>query len=598
LSKRSLSLLPFTLAAILLTGGSCVSPRSEPMARDAGDDGEAMAENGLDGAVDGGADGATDLAGPNLDGATPGTLDGASDTASPPDAPPPVDVGPASDAQADSATPLLAVGRACKSDGQCGSNHCADEVCCATACTGKCNACASASTGLPDGTCGPALAGVDPHDECGKSAQTCGTDGTCDGKGQCRFAAFGLSCGAETCTAGTYTPPSACDGKGLCATPDPISCGTYPCSGSKCSMSCSASLPCPSPSLYCDSAGKCQAKKSSGGTCNGDGECATGHCAEGVCCNTACGTQCRSCLAVNTGSADGLCAPVKNGFDPYDQCQATAPSSCLDDGACNGAGACRKHAQNTPCRSASCTDGTSSSTAKPAGVCNGSGLCVDSGTGGGCGLYMCGGTQCKMTCASTGECYGNNYYCDGTSHCAACPRPSATNLLANPGFDQNLGSWQITADFGADALRNSLDRDTCRSSGSLEMRFGDSSNVIASQCIAGGDGSYNFGGAFLASSVPEAVLPGGVPWQAICSLRFYGSMTDCATRNGQLAQKSIDLQNMANTAGQWLSFGLAWFAPLGTKAVMFECDMLDDGAPVPTYILLDKLYLSASGGTY
>ena len=237
----------------------------------------------------------------------------------------------------------------------------------------------------------------------------------------------------------------------------------------------------------------------------------------------------------------------------------------------------------------------------PAGACNGSGLCQDQGSGGSCGGYLCGGNQCLKSCSSSSQCYGNRY-CDGSGHCVACPQPSANNLLANPGFNQDLGSWtrtldQWALDRGADILRNNLDRNGCSSSGSMQMKFGDQTNVIAHQCVASGEGSYAFGGTFLASHVPEAVSIGGVPWNGTCSLRFYGSMTDCTTGNAQLAQKSLFLHDSATEAGKWINFGVAWFAPQGTKAVMFECNMIDDGA-VKVYVLLDQLYLTQSGSGF
>jgi hypothetical protein len=398
-----------------------------------------------------------------------------------------------------------------------------------------------------------------------------------------------------------YTPAAHCDGAGACDNPTPVSCNGFACQGTQCASSCSASLPCPSASQYCDAGGKCRTKKSGGAGCELDGECGTGHCAEKVCCDTACGSTCSSCLANNTGSADGQCAPVKVGLDPYNQCSATPATGCLEDGACNGAGACRRWVAGTPCRTASCANNSGGSTETPAGACNGSGLCQDQGGGGGCGAYLCGGSQCLKSCTSTSQCYGNRY-CNGSNQCMACPQPSASNLLVNPGFNQDLGSWirtldQWALDNGGDIFRNNLDRNACASSGSMQMSFGNQTNVIAHQCVTSGEGTYDFGGAFLASHVPEAVMKGGVPWNGTCSLRFYGSMTDCMARNGQLAQKSLALHDVATEAGKWIKFGVSWFAPVGTKSVMFECDMVDDGA-VKVYVLLDQLYLSQTGSEF
>jgi hypothetical protein len=606
-SHRSLVFAAIALAGLV----SCVSPQAgTPLPPDAADDVDAATQEdvgrGPNGATE--RDGAADLpaASPDLAAADAPASAITDAGGAPPDVPaPPADAnGPQADVAApadvraaDTAAPLLAVGRSCTNAGQCQSNACVDGVCCATACTGSCQSCASASTGLADGTCGPTRDGTDPHDDCAKSTQTCGIDGACDGKGQCRFAGAEVTCGAESCSNAMYTPPAHCDGKGACPTPTAISCGAYPCQGPRCATSCSASLPCPSSSLYCDGSGKCQAKKTAGAGCNGGEECATGYCTEGVCCDGACNNTCRSCLGAHTGTRDGQCAPIKNGIDPYNQCTAQPASTCQNDGLCNGLGGCRQHVLGTPCRSASCSDGAGGSTSSPPGVCNGGGLCQDQGSGANCGAYVCGADQCKMTCASTSECVGATY-CDSQSHCVPCPQPSASNMLANPGFNQNLGSWTLDIDPGADARRNTLDRDTCRGSGSMELRVGGVVSVTAKQCFAAGAGSYNFGGAFLASAVSEAVMSGAVPWLGICSIRFYASMADCQGNTNQLDSKSIYISNQATVAGQWINFGMAWFASAGTNAAMYECFVLDDGAPSGTYVLLDKLYVSMSGGTF
>ena len=44
--------------------------------------------------------------------------------------------------------------------------------------------------------------------------------------------------------------------------------------------------------------------------------------------------------------------------------------------------------------------------------------------------------------------------------------------------------------------------------------------------------------------------------------------------------------------------GLGVVSPVGTGAVMFQCEMLDDGAINAPYILVDRLYLRTSGNGF
>ena len=80
-----------------------------------------------------------------------------------------------------------------------------------------------------------------------------------------------------------------------------------------------------------------------------DNECANGNCVTeagiSICCGAACDAPCRSCLAANTGKADGQCEPVGSGLDPKDGCAA---GECAA-GSCDGAGACQKVDDRTAC---------------------------------------------------------------------------------------------------------------------------------------------------------------------------------------------------------------------------------------------------------
>src|SRR5262245_10884339 len=76
------------------------------------------------------------------------------------------DAGGGSDVPADGTNPdagdlpgTLPDGRSCAASSECRSGHCVDGVCCATACTGTCQSCATPGA---IGTCLPAEVGTDP----------------------------------------------------------------------------------------------------------------------------------------------------------------------------------------------------------------------------------------------------------------------------------------------------------------------------------------------------------------------------------------------------------------------------------------------------
>jgi alpha-tubulin suppressor-like RCC1 family protein len=119
--------------------------------------------------------------------------------------------------------PRQANGAPCAASDQCASGFCADGVCCDTACAGACQACSSALTGGPDGTCSNVTDGAaDPHGSCGATdPSSCGTDGHCSA-GACRYWAAGTSCGAG-CFSGTAIS-STCDGAGTCQPATPVAC--------------------------------------------------------------------------------------------------------------------------------------------------------------------------------------------------------------------------------------------------------------------------------------------------------------------------------------------------------------------------------------
>jgi hypothetical protein len=310
-------------------------------------------------------------------------------------------------------------GQPCGAAGECASGFCVDGVCCNNACQGACRSCA---TGATPGTCANVSSGAaDPRGSCkdqGKAA--CNTDGTCDGNGGCRHYPVGTVCGAGGCnvTTSIRTLPRSCDGSGTCAAGTTVSCGAYKCNGDVCFNACGSDEHCVAPAtciggacgtrgsgspctqtsdcgtLVCV-AGVCQGK-SRGTACTGDGECASMHCASGVCCDGAC-SACNGC---NVPGFVGFCHALAVGL-PDARCATDPAASCHQDGACDGAGACRLYPAGAVCASASCA-GTVRTNPK---TCDGRGTCQDNGTAG-CPPFTCNPAtnNCFTTCTNAAQC--------------------------------------------------------------------------------------------------------------------------------------------------------------------------------------------------
>lgn len=261
-------------------------------------------------------------------------------------------------------------------------------------------ACSNAMTGEADGTCAPALAASDPHNDCSTSeAKTCGQNGFCDGMGACSKYDASTVCSDPSCTAGQKTPAGLCDGSGACVVGPTESCGNG-CDGTVCSGQCEDDLSC-AQNAYCDPAAgdQCVPKIANGGSCSAANQCDNGHCVDGVCCDSACNGTCQACSASAKGTgADGVCGDVVAGTDPHGSCAAQSPDTCGTTGMCNGAGACAKFPAGTACGPQVCSSGVVSG-----GRCTGSGTCAKT-TPDYCEPYKCGPTSCKTSCTSSTDC--------------------------------------------------------------------------------------------------------------------------------------------------------------------------------------------------
>jgi hypothetical protein len=311
-------------------------------------------------------------------------------------------------------------GEDCAMGAECISNRCVDGVCCNEACDGTCVAC---NTTTNRGWCAVISAGLDPANECPTDATTtCGSDGSCDGRGACRRYPAGTSCGAAICQAGTATGASACDGLGACVRGATHACPSGMCMGTGCAEPCTSNANCQADS-FCEG-GKCQPKRATGIACTSASQCATSFCVDGVCCSSACTLQCLSC---NLAGSVGSCTPIPAGQDPASECPAEAASTCGRRGGCNGAGSCERYAAGTICKTQSCT----SANVTGAGQCSIKGACVVPSPVS-CGAYQCNGNACGTTCGSSSQCTGSNV-CSGSSCMAACVPEN------NAGFCARLG---------------------------------------------------------------------------------------------------------------------------------------------------------------
>ncbi len=298
-------------------------------------------------------------------------------------------------------------GGTCILGAECASGFCTDGVCCNTRCGGSCSSC-----NLPGskGSCQLVPLGVkDPRSLCvDKGAPSCSTNGTCDGTGQCAVYPQGAVCKPAVCAStAVVTPPSRCDGVGVCVVGDDVACEPFLCRNGACTSTCAVNEDCTAPSV-CDARGSC-GKKGVGQPCGMALDCGSGFCADGVCCNESCQGACRSCSA---GTTPGMCTPTGVGVvDPRAMCLATAASACGADGTCDGAGACRKHPAGTVCAAAACSAATNDR--QLPSTCDGMGSCAVGATST-CAPYRCNSSACFSACGTDADCAPPNVCTGGT----------------------------------------------------------------------------------------------------------------------------------------------------------------------------------------
>jgi hypothetical protein len=237
------------------------------------------------------------------------------------------------------------------------------------------------------GTCSSIPAGQPaPSGQCTPNA-TCGNTGLCSGSGSCQQRAAGTVCGSELCSSNptsSYTAAPTCNGVGGCVTPSANQCGAYVCKSGGCPTACSSDLDCFGQS-YCGSNGKCTAQSVNSVPCTANDQCQSGFCANGFCCGSSCGLECQSC---GVPGSEGTCTNVPaGGVDPTGTCtNAKAdPSTCGDDGLCNGSGGCELYQPSTVCLNTCASDGSSLTPT----YCDGGGNCNQAGLSTPCATNYC-----------------------------------------------------------------------------------------------------------------------------------------------------------------------------------------------------------------
>ncbi|HEV8248191.1 MAG TPA: FG-GAP repeat protein, partial [Polyangiaceae bacterium] len=333
-------------------------------------------------------------------------------------------------------------GEVCTLDDECGSGHCAEQVCCDAPCAAACLSCLAARKSYgSDGQCGPIRGGNDPKDACSvEPASTCGETGACDGAGACALHAEGTECAPSSCSSTTSIDAAdTCDGAGTCVVMGTESCAGYLCVSSACTTSCEANSDCDSALGFECISGECKLPLAA--PCSASTDCATGFCADGVCCDSDCTGQCEACA--EPGS-EGECVAVTGKPRPgRNPCDTFGDPSCARE--CDGEhrALCQFMPETATCDS-SCADGS-----EVVSLCNGRGRCKVQAPSP-CSPFVCGATACLEECASSDDCAAG-YVCSskkcGLPLPLSCSRDRSSSLTADG--EMPCGAYQCDVVSGA-----------------------------------------------------------------------------------------------------------------------------------------------------
>jgi len=290
------------------------------------------------------------------------------------------------------------IGSACSAAKECQSGFCAQGFCCDKACSGACQSCGLAGT---IGKCtNVATNAADPR-VCARTwAPRCaGNNGKCQA-GACQKYAKGVTCKAAVCAANMSTAASTCDGVGVCVTPATAAC--FPIRVRHESVQehlhGQRRLRLARDLQHGDGLVRPQGQRP--GLRRSQRVLVEG-CSQGVCCKQ---------------DLQRLLPELQPGDEPRHVrqrrgrrrrsggvCKNMGAASCKQDGACDGAGACRLFPAGTQCLGASC----SVSTRTLASTCDGLGSCkAPTPPTTSCAPYKCatGSSACNGACAADTDC--------------------------------------------------------------------------------------------------------------------------------------------------------------------------------------------------
>ena len=454
----------------------------------------------------------------------------------------------------------------CGNDGTCdGAGACrkvsTSHVCKAGSCSSTtftpastCDGLGACTTPTPE-NCAPyqcaatgCLISCSSQTDCGATSYckiTSGTTGTCTTKNPNGTPATqGFECTSSivadgVCCDKACTGCNACSGAPL--TGAPAGTCSFVLDGQIAHAACTASGVTCGLDGKCDGAGACRYAPVEGASCNDPANlCVTGRICQSHVCTPGTTKTCTSPPECQTG---GTCL-TSTGQCSYSNIPDN--TTCVGDGnACSNhacqAGTCvatlKPCNSPTPCHVSpgSCSGGTCS---YPTAASNGS---VDYTCPG--GTQYCYGGQC-VQCTDSAQCSGVRPSCDTSSHACVCRKPSAGNVLKNPGFDGSLGDWTT----GVYSSYSTIDADGCPESGSVYVNGSSEGDPI--QCFpVTALWSYNVGVR------SRAGRPGGqVRFHFYSGANCTGSIVD--------TQSPISFSSVSPDDMTWSSFyGYSFTAP-------------------------------------
>ena len=260
----------------------------------------------------------------------------------------------------------------------------------------------------------------------------------------------------KTCSAstGTCTCPSGCtEGAQRCGTGG----GVQTCSAQAggCAV-WGAEVPCQSPSTCKESGTMASCACGSTGCIVGTQQCGPGggvqSCVQsGVCTTWGPETTCQGGATCHQSGQTAICCANLCTAGAQQCGPGGGIQTCAMSGACTAWGAesacpspktCQPSGNNATCVCpATCTIGAQK--CGPGGgvqTCAMNGACPAWGSESSCNGYACAGTACKTGCSSPSDC-ASGYYCPSGGCVPRCASSPPSNLVANPGFDQD--KWTL-----------------------------------------------------------------------------------------------------------------------------------------------------------